>query len=106
MAVTIVLSEIQRAALQALCDTIVPALLGGERLPGPGLRPAPEQAPKRIALTHPDGRPGRARRRRGELHDTPGVWVGDASAFPTSTGTDPMATVMALAHRTAAAIVA
>jgi hypothetical protein len=39
MAVTIVLSEIQRAALQALCDTIVPALLGGDRLPGPGLRP-------------------------------------------------------------------
>jgi choline dehydrogenase-like flavoprotein len=34
------------------------------------------------------------------------VWVGDASAFPTSTAADPMATVMALAHRTAAAIVA
>jgi hypothetical protein len=26
MAVTVVLSEIQRAALQALCDTVVPAL--------------------------------------------------------------------------------
>jgi choline dehydrogenase-like flavoprotein len=38
---------------------------------------------------------------RGELHDTPGVWVGDASAFPTSTGTNPMITVMALASRTA-----
>ncbi len=42
----------------------------------------------------------------GELHDTPGVWIGDASAFPTATGTNPMATVMALARRTAAAIAA
>jgi choline dehydrogenase-like flavoprotein len=40
----------------------------------------------------------------GQLHDTPGVWIGDASAFPTATGTNPMATVMALARRTATAI--
>ncbi len=40
----------------------------------------------------------------GELHDTPGVWVGDASAFPTSSGTNPMISIMALAHRTAEAI--
>ena len=40
----------------------------------------------------------------GELHDTPGVWVGDASAFPTSSGTNPMITIMALARRTAEAI--
>lgn len=38
---------------------------------------------------------------RGELHDTPGVWIGDASAFPTSSGTNPMITIMALASRTA-----
>ena len=38
---------------------------------------------------------------RGELHDVRGVWIGDASAFPTSTGTNPMITVMALASRTA-----
>ena len=38
---------------------------------------------------------------RGELHDTPGVWIGDTSAFPTSSGTNPMITVMALARRTA-----
>jgi choline dehydrogenase-like flavoprotein len=38
---------------------------------------------------------------RGELHDTPGVWIGDTSAFPTASGTNPMITVMALAHRTA-----
>jgi choline dehydrogenase-like flavoprotein len=38
---------------------------------------------------------------RGELHDVPGVWVGDASAFPTASGTNPMFTVMALARRTA-----
>jgi choline dehydrogenase-like flavoprotein len=37
----------------------------------------------------------------GRLHDTPGVWIGDASAFPTPSGTNPMITIMALAHRTA-----
>ncbi len=42
----------------------------------------------------------------GELHDTPGVWIGDASAFPTSSGTNPMISIMALAHRTAEAIAA
>jgi choline dehydrogenase-like flavoprotein len=40
----------------------------------------------------------------GELHDTRGVWIGDASAFPTSSGTNPMISIMALAHRTAEAI--
>jgi choline dehydrogenase-like flavoprotein len=40
----------------------------------------------------------------GELHETPGVWVGDASAFPTSSGTNPMITIMALARRTGEAI--
>lgn len=40
----------------------------------------------------------------GQLHDTPGVWIGDASAFPSASGTNPMATTMALAHRTAEAI--
>jgi choline dehydrogenase-like flavoprotein len=38
---------------------------------------------------------------RGELHDVRGVWIGDASAFPTAPGVNPMVTVMALAHRTA-----
>ena len=42
----------------------------------------------------------------GELHDTPGVWIGDASAFPTASGTNPMITIMALAHRTAEAMAA
>jgi choline dehydrogenase-like flavoprotein len=42
----------------------------------------------------------------GELHDTPGVWIGDTSAFPTSSGTNPMVTAMGLAHRTAEAILA
>jgi choline dehydrogenase-like flavoprotein len=42
----------------------------------------------------------------GQLHDTPGVWIGDASAFPTSSGTNPMITVMALARRTGEAIAA
>jgi choline dehydrogenase-like flavoprotein len=42
----------------------------------------------------------------GELHDAAGVWVGDASAFPTASGTNPMFTTMALARRTARAILA
>jgi choline dehydrogenase-like flavoprotein len=40
----------------------------------------------------------------GELHDTKGVWIGDGSAFPTSSGTNPMVSIMALAHRTGEAI--
>jgi choline dehydrogenase-like flavoprotein len=40
----------------------------------------------------------------GELHDTPGVFVGDGSAFPTPSGTNPMISIMALAHRTAEAM--
>jgi len=42
----------------------------------------------------------------GELHDTPGVWIGDGSAMPTASGTNPMISIMALAHRTAEAITA
>jgi choline dehydrogenase-like flavoprotein len=42
----------------------------------------------------------------GQLHDTPGVWIGDASAFPTASGTNPMITIMALARRTAEAMAA
>jgi choline dehydrogenase-like flavoprotein len=41
---------------------------------------------------------------RGQLHDAPGVWIGDASAFPSPSGTNPMLTIMALARRTAHAI--
>ncbi|GAA0526265.1 GMC family oxidoreductase [Paractinoplanes ferrugineus] len=40
----------------------------------------------------------------GRLHDTAGVWIGDASALPTAPGVNPMITVMALAERTAAAL--
>lgn len=43
---------------------------------------------------------------QGQLHDTPGVWIGDASAFPTASGTNPMQSVLALAHRTAGFIAA
>jgi choline dehydrogenase-like flavoprotein len=42
----------------------------------------------------------------GELHETPGVWIGDGSAFPTASGTNPMISIMALARRTAEAIAA
>ncbi|HEY8581800.1 MAG TPA: FAD-dependent oxidoreductase [Capillimicrobium sp.] len=39
---------------------------------------------------------------RGELHDTTGVWIGDASALPGPPGVNPMITIMAMAERTAA----
>ena len=42
----------------------------------------------------------------GQLHDTKGVWIGDASAFPTASGTNPMITIMALARRTAESMAA
>jgi choline dehydrogenase-like flavoprotein len=42
----------------------------------------------------------------GQLHDAPGVWIGDASALPTAPGVNPMITIMALAERTAGALVA
>lgn len=41
---------------------------------------------------------------RGELHDVKGVWIGDASAFPTAPGVNPMISIMALARRTAGEI--
>lgn len=41
---------------------------------------------------------------RGELHDVKGVWIGDASAFPTAPGVNPMISIMSLAHRTASKI--
>ncbi|MBB3037093.1 GMC family oxidoreductase N-terminal domain-containing protein [Hoyosella altamirensis] len=37
----------------------------------------------------------------GELHDTQGVWIADASGMPTCSGVNPMISVMALARRTA-----
>lgn len=43
---------------------------------------------------------------RGELHDTSGVWVGDASAFPSAPGVNPMISIMALARRTSGQILA
>jgi choline dehydrogenase-like flavoprotein len=43
---------------------------------------------------------------RGQLHDTSGVWIGDASAFPTAPGVNPMISIMSLAHLTAANILA
>ena len=41
---------------------------------------------------------------RGEVHGTAGVWIGDGSALPTAPGSNPMITIMALAHRTAEAM--
>ncbi|MGC5024738.1 GMC family oxidoreductase N-terminal domain-containing protein [Tsukamurella sp. DT100] len=42
----------------------------------------------------------------GELHDTRGVWIADASGMPTCSGVNPMITTMALARRTATNLLA
>jgi choline dehydrogenase-like flavoprotein len=42
----------------------------------------------------------------GQLHGARGVWIADASAFPTAVGVNPMITTMALARRTARAVAA
>jgi choline dehydrogenase-like flavoprotein len=40
----------------------------------------------------------------GEAHDVPGLYVADASLFPTSLGVNPMITIMACARRIAAGL--
>lgn len=42
----------------------------------------------------------------GQLHTTKGVWIGDTSAFPTAVGSNPMLTCMAMARRSAHALLA
>lgn len=42
----------------------------------------------------------------GEVHGVRGLWIADASAFPTASGVNPMLSVMALARRTAGRILA
>jgi choline dehydrogenase-like flavoprotein len=41
----------------------------------------------------------------GKLHDVKGVWIGDGSALPSAPGVNPMITIMALAERTAVALI-
>jgi len=41
----------------------------------------------------------------GESHDVRGLYVADGSAFPTSSGVNPMITIMAVADHVARAIV-
>lgn len=40
----------------------------------------------------------------GQVHGVPGLFIGDASAFPGSSGVNPMITIMALAHHIAQSI--
>ena len=42
----------------------------------------------------------------GETHDLPGLYVADASLFPTSLRVNPMVTIMAFARRIAAGLAA
>ena len=41
---------------------------------------------------------------RGEVFGVRGLYIGDASAFPKSSGVNPMVTIMAMAHHTARGI--
>jgi choline dehydrogenase-like flavoprotein len=41
-----------------------------------------------------------------ECHDVPGLFVMDASCFPTASGVNPMVTIQAIAHRGATALAA
>ena len=43
---------------------------------------------------------------RGEVFGVRGLYIGDASAFPGSSGVNPMVTIMAMAHHTARGIAA
>jgi choline dehydrogenase-like flavoprotein len=42
----------------------------------------------------------------GQTHDVPGLWVADASLFPTSLRVNPMVTIMAFARRVASSLAA
>jgi choline dehydrogenase-like flavoprotein len=42
----------------------------------------------------------------GQVFGVPGLWIGDASAFPTASGVNPMITIMSLAYRTAHSMLA
>jgi len=42
----------------------------------------------------------------GETHDVPGLWIADASLFPTSIGVNPQVTVMAMATKIAGNVAA
>jgi choline dehydrogenase-like flavoprotein len=116
-----VLSEVHRRTLEAVCDTIVPAVQASDEDPaladflarGAGEMQIPGQVEALIAdvtifTAHQMGscRMGSdpsdsVADGRGELHDVEGVWIGDASAFPTAPGVNPMVSIMSLAHRTA-----
>jgi choline dehydrogenase-like flavoprotein len=41
-----------------------------------------------------------------QTHELPGLYVADASLFPTASGVNPMLSVMALAHRAASLLAA
>jgi choline dehydrogenase-like flavoprotein len=43
---------------------------------------------------------------RGQVWDTPGLYVFDGSAFPTASGVNPMVTIEALAHMNARGLAA
>jgi choline dehydrogenase-like flavoprotein len=41
----------------------------------------------------------------GESHDVKGLYLADASTFPTSSGVNPMITIMAIADQVAGAMI-
>lgn len=83
--------------VEAFADRVAAVPLGAEGRPmfsAHQMGSARMGTDPRTSVANPDGR----------LHDVEGVWIGDASAFPTAVGSNPMVTVMALADRTATRI--
>ena len=103
--------EIQWPAL-AHCVQQRPEL-GRRWADGPGLPPAPEQHPRREPALHPPQRdrpsdPPDPRRgvcaADGSVNGTAGLYVADASLFPTSVGVNPMMTIIAFAKQVSRAV--
>lgn len=80
--------------IEALCSAIMKSRVGANRV---GLFSAHQMGTCRM------GRDPRSAvcDERGEVFGVRGLYIGDASAFPKSSGVNPMVTIMAMAHHTA-----
>jgi choline dehydrogenase-like flavoprotein len=87
------------ANIDALCDAIARSRVTDNHL---GLFSAHQMGPCRMG-NDPRSAVCDA---RGEVFGVRGLYIGDASAFPGSSGVNPMVTILAMAHHTARAIAA
>ena len=86
------------ADIDALCRAISDSRVGDNHL---GLFTAHQMGTCRMGR---DAR-GAVCDERGEVFGVRGLFIGDASAFPGSSGVNPMVTIMAMAHHTAKRII-